>query len=817
MAKNLKLKIKNSQLAEALNIGKKKDEPKEEKKKTAKVKAKTLAPIGEKPAKEEKLKEKASEAPVEKVAAPVVQEEPKVKASPAPKIATTPETKVEEKKPGEGKEAVKSEAAAPPARPPKRKIVLDAATKARFARNGGRPIRSRPPAKTNASKTETKFPPKTSSPSDAIKRGPQKRDAAPKQWRDMKQRRQGHRFRQGISHGDDEKWRRRRGGKGKALKSYEEVIRPKELKVKLPITIKDLASEMKLKASALVSKLFMQGGAFTLNDYLDDETTIQLLGQEFDCEITIDTSEKERLQITGKTIAEEIAETESDKLETRSPVVAFMGHVDHGKTSLIDYIRKSKIAAKEAGSITQHIGAFKCQLDHGPLTILDTPGHEAFSAMRQRGATATDIVILVIAGDEGIKTQTLEALHQAKEASVPIIVAINKCDKPNFNADDVYRQLSEQEMLPEAWGGSTITINCSAHTGEGIDTLLEMAQLQGELLELKAAPAARARGIILESELHKGLGCAATLLVQNGTLNLGDALVIGEVSGRIKTMHNEHGKNVKHAPPATPVKVTGLSGIPKAGTEFIAVENEKQAKKLCEERLAGKEREWMRRPKRRVMEDLLSQEQERQKKKLLPLILRADVQGSLEALKTSLKRLPQEKVELNFISEAVGEISESDVELAHASGASILGFHTQVENHAEGSIKKLQVDVKSHDVIYHLVDEVKLMMRNLLDKIREEHEVGEAEVLAVFKSSALGLIAGCKVLDGIIKRAHLVRLYRDGKEIFKGSITSIKREKEDVKEVKKDFECGILLQKFSDYQVGDRIKAFDVTYKEQEL
>lgn len=797
MAKNLKLKIKNSQLADFLNKGKKEDEPKDEKKKKAKVKAKTLSPIKEK---------KEEEVPAPKPRA--------VKATSAPKVQAPPPP--EEKKETPAAPAAAAEPTPEKTeKPVKRKIQLSAATKARFAKPG-KPKRasSPPPQQQGPSQGPNPFrsPPATAGGA-AKKRG----SAAPKQWRNMKQHRQDSRLRQGISHGDDEKWRKKRGFKGKAERNPEEIIRPKELKIKLPITLKDLAGEMKLKASELISKLFMQGIAITLNDYLDDETTVQLLGHEFGCEITIDTSEEERLQITGKTVKEEIKDTDAESLETRGAVIAFMGHVDHGKTSLIDYIRKSKIAAREAGAITQHIGAFKCQLDHGPLTILDTPGHEAFSAMRERGASATDIVILVVAGDEGIKAQTLEALHQAKEAGVPIIVAINKCDKPNFNADDIYRQLSEQEMLPEAWGGSTITVNCSAKTGEGIDTLLEMAQLQGELLELKANPKTRARGIILESELHKGLGSAATLLVQNGTLNQGDALVIGEVWGRVKTMHNEHGKNVKNASPATPVKVTGLSGIPEAGTEFIIVESEKEAKKLCEERLAGKERELSRRPKNRALEDLLMKEQERQQKKPLALILRADVQGSLEALKNSLKRLPQEKVELNFINESVGEISESDIELAHASGASIIGFHTKVESHAESSIKKLKVDVKSHDVIYHLVDEVKLMMKNLLDKIREEHEVGEAEILATFKSSSLGLIAGCKITDGNIKRTHLVRLYRDGRQLFEGDIASLKREKEDVKEVAKGFECGILLQKFRDYQVGDIIKAFEVTYKEQEL
>ena len=813
MAKNLKLKIKNSQLADFLNKGKKEDEPKNEKKKPAKVKAKTLSPV----------KEKKVEKIVEKPEAVEVAETPKpraVKATSAPK--PLPEKKVETPAPKSAKPEVTKKASYAPVvttsekngQPPKRKIELSAATKARFAKPGKPKKAGGPPPQQPGANGPSPF--RTGPPpagAAAKKRGAN----APRQYRNMKDHRQGNRLRQGIPHGENDKWRGKRGSRGKAPRNPEEIVRPKELKVKLPITLKDLASEMKLKAAELISKLFMQGVAITLNEYLDDETTVQLLGHEFGCEITIDTSEIERLQITGKTVAEEIEETDEEKLKTRAAVIAFMGHVDHGKTSLIDYIRKSKIAAREAGAITQHIGAFKCHLETGPLTILDTPGHEAFSAMRERGASATDIVILVVAGDEGIKAQTIEALHQAKEASVPIIIAINKCDKPNYNVDDIYRQLSEQEMLPEAWGGSTITVNCSAKTGEGIDTLLEMAQLQGELLELKTNPSARARGIILESEVNKGLGSAATLLVQNGTLRRGDALVIGEVWGRVKTMHNEHGKNVKEAPAATPVKVTGLSGIPEAGTEFIIVENEKEAKKLCEERMAGQEREINRGSKSRPVDDLLSQEQQRQQKKNLALILRADVQGSLEALKNSLKRLPQEKVELNFINESVGEISESDIELAHASGASIVGFHTKVESHAQGSVKKLQVDIKSHDVIYHLVDEVKLMMKNLLDKIREEHEVGEAEILAIFKSSSLGLIAGCKINDGIVKRSHLVRLYRDGEKLYEGDIASLKRAKEDVKEVSKGFECGILLQKFRDYQVGDIIKAFEVTYKEQEL
>ena len=344
-----------------------------------------------------------------------------------------------------------------------------------------------------------------------------------------------------------------------------------------------------------------------------------------------------------------------------------------------------------------------------------------------------------------------------------------------------------------------------------------MVLLQGELLEIKGNPKARARGTILESELHKGLGSAATLLVLNGTLKMGDALVIGEIYGRVKTMHDERGKNVAKAPPSTPVKITGLSGVPEAGTEFIVVKDEKEARKLTEERMAGKVREKMRRPRTRALEDLLTREQELQEKKVLNIILRADVQGSLEALKSSLLKIKSDKAELNIISEDVGEISESDVDLAHASDAVIIGFHTRVESHAEESIKKHKVVVKTHDIIYHLIDDVKQQMRALLDKVREEHEMGEARIQAVFKSSQLGLIAGCIATEGLIKRSHIAKVYREGEELWSGEITSLKRGKEDVREVKKGVECGILLDRFSEYQIDDIIKTFEVSYKEQEL
>lgn len=626
------------------------------------------------------------------------------------------------------------------------------------------------------------------------------------------------RDKQGLRDENDEGWRPRKGrGHKRAISTGEElVVRPKTLKVRVPITIKDLAVEMKLKASQLISNLFMKGVVLTLNDFIDDETTIQLLGHDFDCEITIDTSEEERLKITDKTIKQEIAETSPDQLVLRSPVITFMGHVDHGKTSLIDTIRKANVASGEAGAITQHIGAFKAHTAVGDITILDTPGHEAFSAMRARGADVTDIVVLVVAGDEGLRAQTMEAIEQARAASVPIVVAINKCDKPNFNPENVYRQLSEVNLLPEAWGGQTITINCSALTGQGIKELLEMLALQAEILELKASPGARARGTVIESELHKGLGAVTTVLVQNGTLRIGDAIVFASHWGRVKTMQNEYNKPLTVAGPSSPVKLTGLSGLPEAGSDFIVVKDEKEASEVSEERLLKKKHTALQ-AKRSGLENLLAQTMEKQEKKILTLILRADVQGSLEALKHSLEKIASTKAEINVISSAVGEISESDIQLAYASKGTLIGFHTQVESHAESLIKQLKVKVRLHDIIYHAVDDVKELMVGLLDKIAQEHDSGEAAVKAIFKSSHLGNIAGCQVSDGIIRRNSHIRVVRNKEVIWKGAVASLKRVKEDVREVSKDQECGILLQGFSDCKEGDVLQAYDVTYYTPEL
>ncbi len=625
-----------------------------------------------------------------------------------------------------------------------------------------------------------------------------------------------------IRHGlrgdeDEEGWRKRRPSKHSRIIEEQEIIRPTKISIRLPISVKDLASEMKLKASQVIAKLFLQGQVMTLNDMLEDETTVQLIGHEFGCDVTIDTKEEERIRITDKTLREEIQGSEQEELSIRPPVVTFMGHVDHGKTSLIDTIRKSNTAQHEVGAITQHIGAFKVSTSHGDIAVLDTPGHEAFSHMRERGAEVTDIVVLVVAGDEGMKMQTLEALSQAKASKATIVVAINKCDKPAFNVENVYRQLAEQELLPEAWGGQTITVNTSAVTGEGIPQLLEMLALQAEVLELKANKNTRARGTVIESEVEKGMGPVATVLVQNGTLRVGDSLVFGFNWARVKTMKDEKGKDVTEAGPSTPVRINGLSGVPESGEEFIVVKNEREARDISQVRHEGKRTTGFHAKRRSTLESMLEQAQEGAPKKVLTLIIRADVQGSCEALKNALMKIDSKKVEVNIISSGVGMISESDVQLAVASKAVIVGFHTQMESHVEAEIKELGVKVVLHDIIYHAIDDVRQMMLSLLDKIVQEKDVGKAEVKATFKSSQLGVIAGCQVTEGSISRNNQIRVMRAGTQIFKGPVNSLKRVKEDVREVQKGAECGILLQGFSDYQVGDILEAFEIIYLTQEL
>jgi translation initiation factor IF-2 len=811
LGKHLKLNIKNAQLAEAFKIKKKseskdKTEPAPEAKQKEAESKKKLTRLREDSAISSALKQaEKTLAAREKAAANAPAEAPKKRRT---RIIQNPDEVPPRETPAESEPIEQQAASSDP--------VVESLPEERGAQFQQPPVEQPPqqaPAAVSPSVEEKAEPPKPAAPAPTSSHPappahqPARREP-PKELK-LGKRKEEERFdsrdRQGLRDIDNQAWRKRRAFKQRVKTEQEEVIRPKELKIRIPITIKDLAHEMKLKASQLVSKLFMQGMVLTLNDYLDDETIIQLLGAEFDCDIKIDTSEAERVRITDQTIRQEIEKSPPEDLVLRSPVVTFMGHVDHGKTSLIDSIRNSNRAAGEAGAITQHIGAFKVQTSAGEVAILDTPGHEAFSEMRSRGANVTDIVILVIAGDEGIKAQTDEAIRQAQEANVPILVAINKCDKPNFDAQKVYRELADRELLPEAWGGTTITVNCSASTGQGITELLEMIALQAEVLELRANPKTRARGTILESEMHKGLGAVATVLVQNGTLKKGDAIVFGHYSGRIKTMQDDHGRSIEKAGPSTPVKITGLSELALAGHEFIVVKNEKEARELAAAREEDIKRDKALKPKLGGLEKMMAKK-ESGEKKVLPLILRADVQGSLEALRTSLQKIKSDKVRLEIVSADVGEISESDIALAAASKATIIGFHTSIESHADTLIKEKKVPVYVQD-----------RMRLLLDKIEKENDTGEAVVKAVFKSSQLGLIAGCQVTEGSIKRQNYIRQFRNGEMIWKGRIGSLKRMKEDIKEVQKGFECGIILEGQSDVKEGDIFQAYELIYLEQEL
>ena len=813
MAKNLKLKIKNEQLAKALKL----KTLKQTTKKTAvkKTAVKTAAAP-------KKASTKAKPTVIRKAEALKIEPEVIKKKSELEEIAPG-ETNTEsnlvqtaEGTPSEGKDVAKEGAKTEEAA--EQKPAESSEESKKTAQAEGKLATKTKEKDTSTQKTkETETKARAEEPKP-IKKG--KEEKASKAAKKMQTYRPfDSRDRQGLRADEEMTWRKKRPFKNKATRSHEKIepVRPTSLKIRLPITVKDLAQEMKLKASQIISKLFLEGVVITLNDYLEDETTVQLIGHEFGCGITIDTSEEERLRITEESIQEEIASAKEESLKSRPPVITFMGHVDHGKTSLIDTIRKSNVASGEAGAITQHIGAFKCKTSHGDITILDTPGHEAFSLMRKRGAAVTDIVILVVAGDEGLKDQTYEALDHALEAEIPLVVAINKSDKPDFNPDDIYRQLADKNLLPEAWGGTTITVNCSAKTGEGVQELLELVALQAEILELKADPTNRARGTVIESELHKGLGNVVTVLVQNGTLYLNDALIFDQIYGRIKTMHDEYGKTVETASPSTPVKITGLSGLPEAGCEFIVVENERIARRLCEERSSGQKRALLKQTRADRIESLLQQESERQDKKVVNVIIRADVQGSLEALKNSLENIKSKKVELSIVSFGVGEISESDIELAAASNATIIGFHIGVEAHAEPLITRLKVKVINYDVIYHIIDHVKQIMLDSLDKVKEEVYAGSANVIAVFKASQLGLIAGCNVSDGTIKKEYQVKQIRGKEVIWEGTISSLKRVKEDVKEVSKGLECGILLNKRSDIQVGDKIEAYEIIYKKQSL
>ena len=583
----------------------------------------------------------------------------------------------------------------------------------------------------------------------------------------------------------------------------QEPVEPVIKTIKLPevLTVGELAGKIKVPVAQLIKKMFMAGKMYNVNSDLSfDEAADIALEYNFIAE------EEEIVDVIEELLREE-EENEAD-MTSRPPVVCVMGHVDHGKTSLLDAIRNSEVTAGEAGGITQHIGASVVSINGQKITFLDTPGHEAFTAMRMRGAQSTDIAILVVAADDGVMPQTVEAINHAKAAGIEIIVAINKIDKESANIDRVKQELMEYELVPEDWGGSTIFCPVSAHTKEGIDNLLEMIILTAEILELKANKNRKARGIVIEAQLDKGRGSVATILVQKGTLHVGDCLAIGDVHGKVRAMFDDKGRKVKEATPSMPVEVLGLNGVPNSGEIVIATENEKEARQISEAFInRGKEKLIADTKQRMSLDDLYNRIQEGNVKDL-NLIIKADVQGSVEAVKQSLLKLSNEEVAVKCIHSGVGAINESDVILASASNAIIIGFNIRPDNQAKEVAEREKVDIRLYRVIYNAIEDIESAMKGMLDPIFEEKVIGHAEVRQTYKASGVGTIAGSYVLDGTIQRNCKIRISREGEQIFEGELASLKRFKDDVKEVKTGFECGLVMDGFNDIKEGDIIEAY---------
>ena len=585
----------------------------------------------------------------------------------------------------------------------------------------------------------------------------------------------------------------------KKEQKQEEQI--KSITIPEVLTIQELADKMKIVPSVIVKKLFMQGKIVTVNQEIDYETAEEI-ALEFDV-----LCEKEEVVDVIEELLKEDEEDES-KMKKRPPVVCVMGHVDHGKTSLLDAIRQTNVIDREAGGITQHIGASVVEVNGEKITFLDTPGHEAFTAMRMRGASSTDIAILVVAADDGVMPQTVEAINHAKAAGVEIIVAVNKIDKPSANVDRVKQELTEYELIAEDWGGSTIFVPVSAKTGEGLDELMEMILLTAEVMELKANPNRRARGLVLEAQLDKGRGPVSTVLVQKGTLRVGDAIAAGSAHGKVRAMMDDKGRRVKEAGPSVPVEILGLDDVPNAGEVVVCCKNEKEARSFAETFIAQNKVKLLEDTKSKLsLDDLFTQIQEGNLKEL-DLIVKADVQGSVEAVKQSLLKLSNDEVIVKVIHGGVGAINESDVSLASASNAIIIGFNVRPDATAKETAEREGVDVRLYRVIYNAIEDVEAAMKGMLDPVFEEKVLGHAEVRQTFKASGVGTIAGSYVLDGLFERDCSVRLTRDGIVIFEGPLASLKRFKDDVKEVKAGYECGFVFANFNDIKEGDLVEAF---------
>jgi translation initiation factor IF-2 len=580
----------------------------------------------------------------------------------------------------------------------------------------------------------------------------------------------------------------------------------RRLRVPETVTLSDLARAMSVKAADLIRRLMALGVMAGLNQAVDFETA-SLVAEEFGYELELDRFQEESILSEPEDMPED--------LRARPPVVTIMGHVDHGKTSLLDYIRKSNITAAESGGITQHIGAYYVEKEKGDIVFLDTPGHEAFTAMRARGAKVTDLIVLVVAADDGVMPQTREAINHARAASIPMIVAVNKIDKPNANVDKVRRELSELGLAPEEWGGETIFANISAKTGQGVDELLDLILLQSEMLELKANPDKLARGTVIEAKLDKNRGPVATVLIKRGTLKQGDYFVCGEHFGRVRAMLNHLGTRMAVAGPSMPVEVYGISGVPMAGDEFIVIQDERKAKEVIMYREAQKAKDTT---KRTIvsLDDLFDRIQEG-KIKELNIILKADVQGSLEALSESLVKQSTEEVKLKVIHSSTGAVTETDVMLASASGAIIIGFNVRPNTRAIEIAEKEKVDIRYYDVIYNAIQDVRNAMAGLLEPVYKENVIGRANIKEVFHIPKIGTVAGCQVTDGHVERNANVRLLRDHVVVFDGKISSLRRFKDDVKEVQTGYECGIGLENFQDIKPGDVFEVYQVEAVKAEL
>ncbi|XBP68056.1 translation initiation factor IF-2 [Bacillus velezensis] len=658
-------------------------------------------------------------------------------------------------------------------------------------KKGGAGVTSQKPAETNKNKPQGINQQPAGNQPNKIRDG-KKNDVQNNQFNKNKKNNNNNKNKNKRNHNNKNQYQQ------KPLKPKKEL--PEKITFSGSLTVGALAEELGKEPSELIKKLMLLGVMATINQELDKDT-IELIASEYGVET-------EEVIVLEETELEKYEEADKEEdLQIRPPVVTIMGHVDHGKTTLLDSIRKTKVVEGEAGGITQHIGAYQIEENGKKITFLDTPGHAAFTTMRARGAEVTDITILVVAADDGVMPQTVEAINHAKAAEVPIIVAVNKVDKESANPDRVMQELTEYGLVPEAWGGETIFVPLSALTGKGIDELVEMILLVSEVEELKANPNRQAKGTVIEAELDKGRGSVATLLVQTGTLHVGDPIVVGNTFGRVRAMVNDLGRRVKTAGPSTPVEITGLNDVPQAGDQFLVFKDEKTARSVGEAR-ASKQLEEQRGDKAKLSLDDLFEQIKQGDVKDINLIVKADVQGSAEALTAALQKIEVEGVKVKIIHTGVGAITESDIILASASNAIVIGFNVRPDGNAKSTAEAENVDIRLHRIIYKVIEEIEAAMKGMLDPEYEEKVIGQVEVRQTFKVSKIGTIAGGYVTDGHITRDSGLRLIRDGVVIFEGEVDVLKRFKDDVKEVSQGYECGITIKKYNDIREGDVLEAY---------